>query len=195
MTAYDIATHGSAPSPLCETDRPHLMNSPLTWTTRPETTADIAAIREVNLGAFPTPLEADLVEALRSDPAWIPGLSLVAEAPDGTIAGFALLTRCHIDDSPALVLGPCAVLPAHQKTGAGSAAIRAALDAARARGENLVTCLGHPDYYPRFGFTPASGHGIRPAFEVPDEAMMVLALDVTAPVPTGTIHYPAPFGV
>jgi predicted N-acetyltransferase YhbS len=93
------------------------------------------------------------------------------------------------------VLGPCAVLPAYQKTGAGSAAIRAALDAARAQGENLVTCLGHPGYYPRFGFTPASRHGIRPTFEVPDEAMMVLALDATAPVPKGTIHYPAPFGV
>ncbi|MFI6697539.1 GNAT family N-acetyltransferase [Streptomyces sp. NPDC050509] len=171
------------------------MNNPLTWTTRPETAADIAAIRAVNLAAFPTPLEADLVEALRTDPAWIDGLSLVAQTPDGTIAGFALLTRCHIDDSPALVLGPCAVLPAYQKTGAGSAAVRAALDAARAQGENLVTCLGHPGYYPRFGFTPASRHGIRPTFEVPDEAMMVLALDATAPAPKGTIHYPAPFGV
>ncbi|MFH9607372.1 GNAT family N-acetyltransferase [Streptomyces sp. NPDC017448] len=171
------------------------MDTPLAWTTRPETAADIAAIRAVNLAAFPTPLEADLVEALRTDPAWIDGLSLVAQAPDGTVAGFALLTRCHIDDSPALVLGPCAVLPAHQGTGAGSAAIRAALDAARARGENIVTCLGHPGYYPRFGFTPASDHGIRPAFEVPDEAMMVLALDATASVPRGTIRYPAPFGV
>ncbi|MBB5935845.1 GNAT family N-acetyltransferase [Streptomyces zagrosensis] len=171
------------------------MNTPFTWTTRPETAADIAAIRAVNLAAFPTPLEADLVDVLRTDPAWIDGLSLVAQTPDGTIAGFALLTRCHIDDSPALVLGPCAVLPAYQRTGAGSAAIRAALDAARAQGENLVTCLGHPDYYPRFGFTPAASHGIRPTFEVPDEAMMILALDATAPAPRGTIHYPAPFGV
>jgi predicted N-acetyltransferase YhbS len=195
VTAYDRATQTSTALRLCEKDLPLLMNSPLTWITRPETAADIAAIRAVNLAAFPTPLEADLVEALRTDPAWIDGLSLVAQTPDGTIAGFALLTRCHIDDSPALVLGPCAVLPAHQRTGAGSAAIRAALDAARARGENLVTCLGHPDYYPRFGFTAASSYGIRPAFEVPDEAMMVLALDPTAPTPQGTIHYPAPFGV
>ncbi|MFD7868547.1 GNAT family N-acetyltransferase [Streptomyces sp. NPDC059783] len=171
------------------------MNDSVTWTTRPETAADADAIREVNLGAFPTALEADLVEALRTDPAWIAGLSLVAEAPDGTLAAFALLTRCRVDDSPALVLGPCAVLPAYQRTGAGSAVIRAALEAARVRGENIVTCLGHPDYYPRFGFTPASRYGIRPAFEVPDEAMMVLALDSTTPVPSGTIHYPAPFGV
>lgn len=171
------------------------MNKHLNWTTRPETDADIAAIRAINLAAFPTPLEANLVEALRADAAWIDGLSLVAQTPDGTIAGFALLTRCHIDDSPALVLGPCAVFPAFQKTGAGSAVIRAALDAARAQGEILVTCLGHPGYYPRFGFTPASNHGIRPAFEVPDEAMMILALNAAVPVPTGTIRYPAPFGV
>jgi putative acetyltransferase len=171
------------------------MTDPITWTTRPETDADISAIRAVNLGAFPTPLEADLVEALRTDPAWIPGLSLVAQAPDGTVAGFALLTRCLVDAAPALVLGPCAVLPEHQRTGAGSAAIRAGLDAARAKGENLVTVLGHPGYYPRFGFTPASGYGIRPTFEVPDEAMMALVLDPARPAPTGTIHYPAPFGV
>lgn len=171
------------------------MDTPLAWTTRPETAADIAAIRAVNLAAFPTPLEADLVDALRADPAWIDGLSLVAQTPDGAVAGFALLTRCHIGDGPALVLGPCAVLPAHQRTGAGSAAIRAALDAARARGENLVTCLGHPGYYPRFGFTPASNHGVHPPFEVPDEAMMVFALDPAAPAPRGVIRYPAPFGV
>ncbi|NRQ36060.1 N-acetyltransferase [Nonomuraea sp. NN258] len=165
------------------------------WTTRPETEQDIPAIREVNLGAFPTPLEADLVEALRTDPAWIPGLSIVAQAADGTVAGYALLTRCHVGQEPALALGPCAVLPGFQKQGAGSAAIRAGLDAARAMGENLVLVLGHPEYYPRFGFTRASGYGIRPSFEVPDEAMMALVFDDTLPVPSGVIAYAAPFGV
>lgn len=116
---------------------------PNTWTTRPEIPQDVAAIREVNLGAFPTPLEADLVEGLRKDPAWLPELSIVAED----------------------------------------------------LGENLVLVLGHPEYYPRFGFTPASAYGIRPAFEVPDEAMMALVFDPALPVPSGTIRYPAPFGV
>ncbi|WP_192780521.1 GNAT family N-acetyltransferase [Nonomuraea africana] len=166
-----------------------------TWTTRPETDRDIPAIREVNLGAFPTPLEADLVEALRADPAWLPGLSIVAEDADGTIAGYALLTRCHVGDAPALALGPCAVLPRHQKRGAGSAAIRAGLQAARDLGENLVLVLGHPEYYPRFGFVPASRYGIRPSFEVPDEAMMALVFDQTLAVPSGTIVYAPPFGV
>ncbi|MEU3659470.1 N-acetyltransferase [Streptomyces sp. NPDC032940] len=167
-----------------------------TWTTRPETAADIAAIRGIVLAAFPTAEEAGIVDALRADPdAWIEGLSLVAEAPDGTLAGHALLTRCHVDGAPALALAPCAVLPAHQGTGAGSAAIRAGLDAARARGENLVLVLGHAGYYPRFGFTPASRFGIRAPFEVPDEAMMALALDDSRPVPAGTIRYPEAFGV
>lgn len=177
-----------------ETD-PHT-TMPMTWTARPETEADLTAIRTVNLAAFPTVEEADLVEALRDDPAaWLPGLSWVAQAPDGTIAGFALLTRCHVGDTPALALGPCAVLPQYQKQGAGSAAVHAALQAAREQGENLVLVLGHAEYYPRFGFTPASGHGIRPPFDVPDENMMALIFDSSRPVPTGTIRYPAPFGV
>ncbi|GIF62949.1 N-acetyltransferase [Asanoa ishikariensis] len=166
------------------------------WTTRPERPSDVAAIRAINAGAFPTQEEADLVDALRADPAvWLPDLSWVAVAPDGTVAGYALLTRCHVGDIPALALAPCAVLPEHQGRGAGSAAIVAALDAARRRGENLVLVLGHADYYPRFGFTPASGHGIRPPFDVPDENMMALTFDPAHPVPAGTIRYAAPFGV
>lgn len=166
------------------------------WITRAETEADLTAIRAVNLAAFPTSEEADLVEALRADPAaWLPGLSWLAQAPDGTIAGFALLTRCHVGDVPALALGPCAVRPDHQRQGAGSAAIHSALRAAREQGENLVLVLGHAEYYPRFGFTPASGHAIRPPFDVSDEHMMALAFDPACPVPAGTIRYPAAFGV
>jgi len=167
----------------------------LTWTTRPETAGDRQAVRDVVLAAFPTPEEADLVDALRADAAWLEGLSIVSLTPDGTIAGHALLTRCHVDEAPALALAPCSVLPAYQRQGAGSAAIVAALEAARGQGENLVLVLGHPAYYPRFGFTPASGYGIRPPFDVPDEAMMALALDDTRPVPAGTIRYPAAFGI
>lgn len=181
---------------------PHTPHTPengtsmTTWTARPETADDITAIRDINLAAFPTSEEADLIDALRTDPkAWIDGLSLVTEGSDGTLTGHALLTRCHVDGAPALALAPCAVRPSAQRTGAGSAAIRAALDAARSLGENLVLVLGHPEYYPRFGFTPASRFGIRAPFDVPDEAMMALALDDTRPVPTGTIRYAAAFGV
>lgn len=165
------------------------------WITRPETEADHAEVRAINLAAFPTPEEADLVDALRADPeAWIPGLSWVAEAPGGGLAGFALLTRCHVGDTPALALAPCSVLPAYQRRGAGAAAITAALDAARALGEQLVLVLGHPSYYPRFGFVRASIYGIRAPFDAPDEAMMALPFG-SGPVPSGTITYPAPFGI
>jgi putative acetyltransferase len=165
------------------------------WTTRAETDADIPAIRAVNLAAFPTAAEADLVDALRADTdAWIPGLSVVAQAANGTVVAHALLTRCHVDSVPALALAPCAVLPAYQRQGAGSAAIRAALAAARAIGENLVLVVGHADYYPRFGFVPASRWGIRAPFDVPDEAMMALTLQPSGPVPSGVIRYAKAFG-
>ena len=166
------------------------------WSTRAETADDRDAVRAVNLAAFPSADEARLVDALRADPrAWIEGLATVATAPDGTVAGYALLTRCHIGDAPALALAPCAVLPANQGQGAGSAAIRAALDAARRAGENAVVVLGHARYYPRFGFTPASAAGIRAPFDVPDEVFLALALDPDKPLPAGLVRYPAAFGV
>ncbi|MER5871987.1 bifunctional class I SAM-dependent methyltransferase/N-acetyltransferase [Streptomyces sp. NPDC002044] len=165
------------------------------WPARPETAADTAAVRDVNLAAFGTPLEADLVDALRADDAWVPGLSYVAEGPDGSVAAHALLTVCAVDGARALALAPVAADPALQRSGAGSSVVRALLAAARERGESLVLVLGHPEYYPRFGFVPASQFGIRAPFEVPDEAMMALVLDDSVPVPAGTISYPAPFGV
>ncbi|WP_367140094.1 MULTISPECIES: GNAT family N-acetyltransferase [Streptomyces] len=165
------------------------------WITRAETGADIPAVREIVLAAFETPLEADLVDALRNDPAWIDGLSVVSTGEDGRLVGHALLTRCHIGDTPALCLAPVAVLPEYQGSGAGSAAIRAALAAAADRGERFVTVLGHPAYYPRFGFGRASAYGIGLTIDVPDEAMMAMSLDETHALPSGTVRYAAPFGI
>ncbi|MDT9689952.1 bifunctional class I SAM-dependent methyltransferase/N-acetyltransferase [Streptomyces sp. P9(2023)] len=166
------------------------------WRTRQETAGDIRAVRDVNAAAFETPAEADLVDALRADPgAWLPGLSYVAEAPDGSVVAHALITRCHVDGVPAAALAPVAVAPAYQRQGAGEAVVRAVLDAARLAGERLVLVLGHPEYYPKFGFALASAYGIRPSFDVPDEAMRALVLDGSEPVPAGTIRYAAAFGV
>lgn len=164
------------------------------WATRAETAADVTAVREINLAAFDTAAEADLVDALRADVAWIPGLSLLSVDAGGTPAGHALLTRCHVGDVPALALAPCAVRPRFQRTGAGSAAIRAALAAARALGERSVIVLGHPAFYPRFGFGRASAHGIRLSVEVPDDALMALSLD-GGPLPSGLVRYAPPFGI
>jgi predicted N-acetyltransferase YhbS len=168
-----------------------------TWRTRPERPEDAAALRDLLTAAFPTPEEADLVEALRADrSAWIEGLSWIAHAEgDPSPVAHALLTRAHVDGEPVLALAPCATLPDHQRRGAGSAAIRAALEAARQAGEGCVVVLGHADYYPRFGFTPASRHGITAPFDVPDEAFLARALDPGRPVPRGRISYPPAFGV
>jgi predicted N-acetyltransferase YhbS len=165
------------------------------WITRAETGSDIPAIRAIDLAAFETSMEADLVGVLRADSSWIDGLSIVATDQEGTVVGHALLTRCHIDETPALCLGPVAVLPEHQGTGAGAAAIRASLQAAEDQGERFVTVLGHPPYYPRFGFTRASVYGITVTIDVPDEAMMALTLDADHPLPSGTVRYAAPFGI
>ncbi|GAA4135425.1 N-acetyltransferase [Actinomadura keratinilytica] len=165
------------------------------WTTRPETSQDVADVRRVLQAAFPTAEEADLVDALRRDAAWLPGLAWVAEEPGGRVVGYALLTRCHVGEVPALALAPVAVLPAFQRRGVGEAVTAAALRAAERAGERLVIVLGHPEYYPRFGFTRASRFGIGVSFEVPDEALMALVLNEGAEVPRGVVRYPAPFGV
>lgn len=190
---------------------------------RPERPGDEVGIRAVVRAAFPTAEEADLVDALRADPdAWIEGLSWVAVRGDddgndddgddgddgsrsdvggdsghvnGPIVGHALLTRCHVGRTPALCLAPCSVLPELQGTGIGTAVTAAALDAARTAGEHLVVVLGHPTYYPRFGFERASTHGIRLSVEVPDEALMVLRLDPAVPVPSGLVRYAPAFGI
>ncbi|BDM67649.1 N-acetyltransferase [Streptomyces nigrescens] len=188
------ASADDAPEPSTAASPSTAARSP--WRARPEAAADIPAVRRINLAAFETAEEADLVDALRRDrSAWLPGLSYVADAPDGTPAAHALLTRCHVDDVPAVALAPCAVLPAHQKSGAGSAVIRALLDAARAAGERTALVLGHPPYYPRFGFAPAASRfGILPPQPWPDEAFLALSLDGSTP-PRGTVRYATPFGI
>ncbi|MGW6389252.1 GNAT family N-acetyltransferase [Streptomyces sp. NPDC055103] len=164
----------------------------------PEDSAEVWRVVSTAFGSVDTPsaTEADLVDNLRLDAdAWLPGLSYVAEAPDGTVVAHALITRCRVGGAPAAALAPVSVAPEYQRTGAGQAVVRAVLDAARLRGEPLVLVLGHPEYYPRFGFVRASEYGIEPGFEVPDEAMMALVLDGSAPVPAGTLVYPAAFAV
>jgi predicted N-acetyltransferase YhbS len=166
----------------------------LSWITRCETSADVPAIREVNLLAFGKTYEPDLVEAVRRDPAaWLADLSLVAVDGEGRVVGHILFSRVHIDSVPVLSLGPLAVLPDYQNQGVGGALIGAGLATARAAGEHLVILLGHADYYPRFGFLPASAFDIHVSFLEDGPNLMVLPLDDT-PVPTGTIEYPALWG-
>ncbi|MFH8371610.1 GNAT family N-acetyltransferase [Streptomyces sp. NPDC018031] len=171
------------------------MNEGLRWIVRPERAGEAAAVRSVHAAAFPGSAQPDLVDELRAGPAWIPGLSLVAAAPDGTLAGHVALVRCLVDGATALVLTRCAVLPGRRGAGCGTALLEAALDAARARGENLVLAPEPAEHHQRSGFVPASRYRVGPPCAGADETVAALALDPARPVPGGTIAYPAAFGV
>jgi putative acetyltransferase len=159
---------------------------------RRETPADIDAIHAVHRAAFTTAVEADLVTALRADDGWLPALSLVALDGD-EIVGHVVCTRGHIADAPALGLGPLGVRPTHQKRGVGSGLMHAVLGAAEALDEPVVVLLGHPDYYPRFGFTPAADLGIEPPVAEWTSAFQVRTLSTHDSSLRGPFQYARPF--
>ncbi len=142
---------------------------------RPEQPSDIAAIHEVNHLAFGQPLEGQIVDALRANNAVT--LSLVAIV-ENQIVGHILYSPLSIDDKIiGAGLGPMAVLPNHQRRGIGSQLITAGNQQLKAAGCPFIVVLGHPDYYPRFGFTPASPRGITCQWDVPNDVFMLLILD------------------
>jgi putative acetyltransferase len=165
---------------------------------RPERPEDGPGIFLVNEQAFGRPDEAILVDVLRKGAAFIPGLSLVAEV-GGSLVGHILFSRISIVqedglEQPSLALAPMAVLPEWQGKGIGSALVREGLRLAAEAGHLSVVVLGHQHYYPRFGFEPASRWHIRPPFDVPDAAFMVLALQPGAlEGVAGTVQYPPAF--
>lgn len=128
---------------------------------RSEEPGDIEAIFEVNSRAFDTDAEARLVNILRDQGVMM--VSLVADV-GGKVAGHILLTPVTIDtpDGPVIAggLGPMAVLPGNQRSGIGSILISAGLDACRNFGWKGVFVVGHPEFYPRFGFVPAAPLGL-----------------------------------
>jgi putative acetyltransferase len=126
------------------------------WLVRPEREGDADAIHRIHAAAFGRSGEAELVRALRgSGDAY---LGLVAETA-GAVAAHVAFSAVAIEHGrparPALALGPLAVDPALQRAGAGAALVEAGLRACAGRGAGLVFVLGHPSYYPRFGFAPA----------------------------------------
>jgi putative acetyltransferase len=158
---------------------------------RDEQPGDAPGIRSLLEAAFPSSLEADCVDRLRAS---CPGhLSLVAlEA--GRLVGHILFTpvviEAGVEPINGLGLAPMAVLPQCQRRGVGWALARAGIERLRQAGCPFIVVVGHPEYYPRFGFVPASRHGVRCQWDqVPDEAFMILVLDSAAPNLAGTARY------
>ena len=165
-------------------------------TIRAESSDDHHAIRRVNELAFGGDDEANLVESLR-DGGFVE-VSLVAEA-DGEIVGHILFSRVAIITSigaaSALALAPMSVLPSHQRLGIGSKLVAAGLDARRTRRHKIVVVLGHPEYYPRFGFSSQLARPLESPFGG-GEAWMALelvpgALDAVE----GRVEFSPPFTV
>lgn len=156
---------------------------------RPEHTGDVIAVRQVNERAFGRAAEADLVDALRGSAGSISLVTTMA----GRVIGHIMFTPVTLDEAAdvrAAGLAPMAVLPGHQRAGIGAQLIRAGLAACRDQGYAAVVVVGHPEYYPRFGFTPAHEYGLQCEFPVPPEAFMVAVLDAQVlPHLTGVVRY------
>jgi putative acetyltransferase len=151
-------------------------------TIRPEHPRDAAGVRYVNERAFGQPLEANLVEKLRER--CHEALSLVADEGD-RVVGHIMFTPVVVEDGTRRTVGmglaPMAVVPERQRQGIGSQLVRRGLEILRERECPFVIVVGHPEYYPRFGFESAAKHGLRCQWAgVPDEAFMALILDATA---------------
>ena len=163
---------------------------------RREGPGDAAAIREITVAAFGRTAEATLVDELRESGAWLPALSLVAEslvAGESGVTGHVLCTRGHVGDTPVLALGPLSVRPDRQRSGVGSALMHAVLGAGDALGEPLVTLLGDPGYYGRFGFRLSEEYQISPPVAGWRAHFQVRALTGYRPAVRGTFRYAEPF--
>lgn len=162
---------------------------------RPERPGDHAAVHEVNRLAFRQDEEARLVDALREG--GYTRLSLVAE-DGGRLIGHVLFSDLPIETQqgtvPALALAPLAVLPARQRQGVGSLLAREGLRACAEQGHRIVVVLGHPGYYPRFGFSAALARPLRSPFTGEHWMAAELVPGALAGV-AGVVRYPPPFGL
>ncbi len=161
-------------------------------TIRPEQPADIAAVHAINEAAFGEPTEATIVDLLRD--ACSEAVSLVAVEHD-RILGHILFSPVSVSGGDKAIhgmgLAPMAVRPERQRQGIGSILVQAGIDTMRERHCPFIIVVGHPTYYPRFGFVPASRHGLACQWDnVPDEAFMALVLDESAMASvSGTVRY------
>jgi len=156
---------------------------------RPEAAADHPAVRAIHVAAFaPSTVEAEILDALRADGDLVPSLSLVA-LHDGAVAGHVAISRAWVGATEVLALGPIGVLPALQRAGLGAALMGGVLAAAAATERPLIALLGHPEYYPRFGFEPAGTLGLACPYPAPPEAWMAYRLPAYDPSVRGAFRY------
>ena len=143
---------------------------------REERPDDIAPIRDVNQQAFEQEQEGNIVDALRANGAAL--LSLVATL-DGRVVGHIMYSPITVDGRiTGAALGPMAVLPEFQRQGIGGKLIEAGNRKLRDNGWPFIIVVGHPEYYPRFGFKPASAQGVTCEWPLPDNVFMLLVMDV-----------------
>jgi predicted N-acetyltransferase YhbS len=164
---------------------------------RSEKPSDYEDITLLNDIAFGQTEEGILVEKLRKNPKFVKELSRVAIF-DNSIVGhilfFPVLIRDNEMTHPTLALAPMSVIPEFQEMGIGASLVKDGLAIAQKHGYQSVIVLGHPTYYPKFGFRPASEWGIKSPFEAPDEAFMAIALQPEALKNiSGSVEYPIEF--
>lgn len=145
-------------------------------TIRVEGPGDREQIGGVHTVAFGRADEAELIVSLRSEGAVL--ASFVAEEA-GRVVGHVLFSRMFIDAQDrsiaAVALAPLAVRPERQRVGIGGALVRHGLAWLRDSGESIAIVLGHPSYYPRFGFSGGAAERLESPFR--KEAFMALELE------------------
>ncbi|CAM4347777.1 N-acetyltransferase [Paenibacillus alkaliterrae] len=165
---------------------------------RAEQPTDAESVFRIHYEAFgEREEESKMAERVRTSEGYIPELSLIATEGDGSLIGHALFSKAEVVDEDlryeVIVLAPIAVKPSHQKQGIGGALIREGLRLAAKHGNSHVFLIGHPSYYPKFGFEPARPHGFDlKQFEVPNEVFMVNILCQNSGI-KGELRYPQAF--
>lgn len=168
----------------------------MTLKIRPEADQDRKQVWSLNRAAFEAEDEANLVDALREG--GYVEFSLVAEV-DGEIVGHILFTRLTVKTNvgtvDALSLAPMAVLPSHQRQGIGSKLVEASLEVCRQKGHKIVVVLGHPEFYPRFGFSAELAQPLESPFGGGEAWMAKELVPGALEGVVGKVEFPPPFGV
>lgn len=164
---------------------------------RSEKSEDYPGVSQVLFAAFGQEKEVTLVNRLRENPSFMPGLSLVAVIYSN-IVGYILLTPIAIvsedEEFPSLALAPVAVLPEYQGKNIGARLVTAAMRRAAEMEQDSIVVLGQPEYYVRFGFEPAAKWGVRAPFDAPNEAFMAKELhEGGLQGVSGIVRYPEEF--